>query len=176
MAIQVQKTLRVNAPVDHVFQTLSLYENYPLFMHNVRSVRMHPDGRSRWRVAGPAGIAIEWDSVTTQFEPNRLIAWRTVGQAPVWHSGIIRFEPVNGSTRLDIRMSYQPPGGALGHAVAVLFGADPKSEFDQDLVRLKSYLETGKTPRDAAMHTLSGQDTAAGGSSASEVLDGESLH
>lgn len=160
MAIQVRKTLRVNAPVDHVFQTLSLYENYPLFMHNVRSVRMHPDGRSRWRVAGPAGLTVEWDSITTEFEPNRLIAWRTVGQAPVWHAGMIRFEPMNGATRLDIQMSYQPPGGALGHAVAVLFGADPKSEFDQDLLRLKSYLETGKTPRDAAMHTLGGHGTS----------------
>ena len=47
-------------------------------------------------------------------------------------------------------MSYSPPGGALGHAVAKFFGADPKSEMDEDLMRLKAALETGKTPRDAA--------------------------
>ena len=47
-------------------------------------------------------------------------------------------------------MSYAPPAGVLGHAVARLFGADPKSELDEDLMRLKNTLETGKAPRDAA--------------------------
>jgi hypothetical protein len=39
---------------------------------------------------------------------------------------------------------YNAPAGALGHAVAKLFGADPKSELDDDLVRLKSLIEYGK--------------------------------
>jgi uncharacterized membrane protein len=42
-------------------------------------------------------------------------------------------------------MSYNPPGGAIGHAVAALFGADPKRAMDEDFVRLKSLLEIGKT-------------------------------
>jgi uncharacterized membrane protein len=47
-------------------------------------------------------------------------------------------------------MSYTPPAGVVGHAVAKLLGSDPKSQLDQDLMRLKSTLETGKAPRDAA--------------------------
>jgi uncharacterized membrane protein len=43
-----------------------------------------------------------------------------------------------------VRMSYHPPGGAIGHAVASLFGADPKAAMDDDLARLKSLLEVGK--------------------------------
>jgi uncharacterized membrane protein len=42
-----------------------------------------------------------------------------------------------------------PPAGALGHAVAGLFGADPKHEMDEDLMRMKALLETGKMPHDA---------------------------
>jgi uncharacterized membrane protein len=42
-------------------------------------------------------------------------------------------------------MTYKPPAGLLGHYVSSLFGADPKSEMDQDLARLKSLIETGKT-------------------------------
>jgi uncharacterized membrane protein len=38
----------------------------------------------------------------------------------------------------------------LGHIVASLFGADPKSQMDDDLVRMKSFIETGKVPSDAA--------------------------
>ena len=62
------------------------------------------------------------------------------------NSGQVRFD-VNpdGSTRITIRMSYNPPAGMVGHAVASLFGADPKREIDDDLVRLKSLFEYGKT-------------------------------
>jgi uncharacterized membrane protein len=38
-------------------------------------------------------------------------------------------------------MSYDPPAGILGHGVAKLFGADPSNQMDDDLVRLKSYIE-----------------------------------
>jgi len=47
-------------------------------------------------------------------------------------------------------MSYNPVAGGLGHAVAALFGADPKGEMDADLVRMKSMIETGVPPHDAA--------------------------
>jgi hypothetical protein len=42
-------------------------------------------------------------------------------------------------------MSYNPVAGALGHAIATLFRVDPKRTLDEDLVRLKSLLEEGKT-------------------------------
>lgn len=153
-AVDIRKTIRVNAPVDQVFQLMSQYETYPLFARNVRRVRLHPDGRSHWSVAGPAGIPVEWDAVTTQLEPNQILAWRTVPNATVQHAGIIRFEPQNGSTRVDIRMSYNPPGGVLGHVFATLLGADPRTRLDEDMLRLKSFLETGRQPRDAAANTL----------------------
>jgi len=149
-AIDIRKTIHVKAPVDQVFGTLERCESYPLFMRSVLSVRRHPDGRWRWRVLGPAGTTVEWDSELSAFEPNRLIAWRTVRNAPVRHAGIVRFTPENGGTRLDIRMSYNPLAGMLGHAVARLLGTDPKSRLEQDLVRLKTFIETGRVPHDAA--------------------------
>jgi hypothetical protein len=44
----------------------------------------------------------------------------------------------------------------------MLFGADPKSEMDADLMRMKSFIETGRVPHDAAKkeqlaHSASGQ-------------------
>lgn len=150
--IDVRKTITVNAPVERVFQTLERYENFPNFMRNVREVSEQDDGRSHWIVAGPAGTTVEWDSITTRNDLNRLLGWRTVPDSAVEHAGTIRFEPADGgaSTRLHIRMSYSPPAGALGHIVAKLFGADPKTELDEDLLRLKSYLETGTPAHDAA--------------------------
>jgi hypothetical protein len=50
-------------------------------------------------------------------------------------------------------MAYNPPAGAIGHGVAKLFGVDPKHELDADLLRLKTYLESGRPSHDAAQPT-----------------------
>jgi uncharacterized membrane protein len=112
-------------------------------MRNIRSVQVYPDGRSHWIVAGPLGSNVEWDALTTRTEPDRLIEWSTIVGSPVEHVGTIRLDPEgNGATRVQIRMSYNPPAGAVGHVVAKLLGADPKSEMDEDLMRLKRTLES----------------------------------
>jgi uncharacterized membrane protein len=145
-AVVIQKAIDVNAPVGEVFAFWSQYENFPRFMSNVRDVRRISDARSRWTVVGPAGVPVEWDTEETVREPDRLIGWKTIPGAAVAHSGVVRFEPTAvGGTRVQIRISYNPPGGALGHGLATLLGSDPKRAMDEDLVRFKSLLEDGRT-------------------------------
>jgi uncharacterized membrane protein len=71
----------------------------------------------------------------------------------VQHAGLVRFDPEKRGTRVHIRMSYNPPAGATGHAVAVALGADPRRQMDGDLLRMKTLIETGKAPHDAARRT-----------------------
>ncbi|HEV2443768.1 MAG TPA: SRPBCC family protein [Steroidobacteraceae bacterium] len=149
-AIELQKCIDVAAPVEQVFETFSQLERFPEFMTHVREVHVRGDGTSQWMVEGPAGRTISWEAVTTRLEPNRLIAWRTLPGSAVEHAGLLRFEQREGGTRVLVTMSYTPPGGALGHAVARLFGTDPKSELNDDLMRMKVFLETGRRAHDAA--------------------------
>jgi uncharacterized membrane protein len=145
-AVDIQKAIVINAPVREVFDFYSNFENFPRFMTNVREVRDLGEGRSHWVVDGPAGITAEWDARMTAFEPDRLIAWRSEEQSMVGNAGVARFDPEpKGGTRISVRMSYNPPGGALGHAVATLFNSNPKQEMNEDLGRLKTLIETGKT-------------------------------
>lgn len=149
-AMELQKCIDVAAPVAQVFEAFSQPERLPEFMTHVREVHVRGDGTSQWIVDGPAGRTISWESVTTRLEPNRLIAWRTLPGSAVEHAGLLRFEQNDGGTRVLVTMSYTPPGGALGHALARLFGADPKSELNDDLLRMKVFLETGRRAHDAA--------------------------
>jgi uncharacterized membrane protein len=149
--VNVQKTINVNAPVARVFEFWRDYQNFPLFMANVREVRPLDEYRSQWTVAGPAGVPIDWISEVTRVVPNERIEWCSAPGSAIRHSGIVRFDPNgNGGTRLDIQLCYVPVAGALGHAVAKVFGADPKNEMDADLMRMKSMIETGHRPHDAA--------------------------
>jgi uncharacterized membrane protein/osmotically-inducible protein OsmY len=150
-AVEIQKTINVAAPAERVYEFWSNFENFPRFMTNVREVRRNADGSSHWTVAGPAGVPLEWDAVVTRQVPNEMIAWKSVEGASVEHAGIVRFDPnEDGSTRVEVKLSYNPPGGAVGHAVAALFGSDPETEMDEDLMRMKSFIETGVRPGDAA--------------------------
>jgi len=151
-AVDLQKTMHINAPVDTVYNFWSSLENFPRFMTHVREVRpTSVEGQSHWTVAGPGGMPVEFDAVITRDVPNELIAWKSIEGARVAHAGIVRFEPDEADgTRVHIRFSYNPPAGALGHAVAALLGTDAKSMMDDDLARMKTLIETGNPPRDAA--------------------------
>jgi uncharacterized membrane protein len=149
-AVVLQKTIRIDAPVDKVYCLWTAYENFPLFMSRIDEVTDLGNGRSHWRVIGPLGTRIEWDAVLTTAIPNRLIAWRSEPGSLIEHAGIVQFEPMNNHTRVHIRVSYNPPAGAIGHFVATILGSNPKQEMDADLVRMKTFIETGKRPHDAA--------------------------
>lgn len=155
-AVDVQKTISINAPIDMVFAFCTDYENWPGFMTNVHEVRESQPGLQHWTVAGPGGTEIEWDSEITRLVPGELVSWKTVNGAAVRHAGVMRFDQnEDGTTRVQVRMSYNPPAGAAGHTLARLFGADPKRQMDEDLARLKTTIETGVAPRDAAAQQLS---------------------
>lgn len=167
-AVDVQKTITINAPVEQVFQYFSAWENWPQWMSHVREVRRigsaTSDTRTHWEVDGPAGVTVEWDAITTQLVPNEVIAWKSVEDAAVGNAGIIRFTPSDdGATTIDVQMSYNPPAGALGHVVAKFFGRDPKQQMDDDLARLKTTIETGTPPHDAASKEAGQSGRAASG-------------
>lgn len=149
--IDITKTINVDAPVEWVFEFWSKYENFPRWMSHVREVRDTGDGRSHWVVDGPAGVPVGFDAELTQFLPNQTMAWKSVSGAVIRNAGVIHFEPnPDSTTRINIKFTYNPPAGAVGHAVASLFGADPKRLMDDDLARMKTLIETGNPPRDAA--------------------------
>jgi len=147
--IAVQKTIYVDAPVAQVYAFWTDYQNFPRFMHNVREVQVRDDV-SHWVVAGPAGVPVEWKARLVEVEPNALLRWRSSAGSAVKHEGCVRFEGSRVGTRVTVQLRYLPPGGAFGHAVARLFGADPKTEMDADLMRMKSMIETGRAPHDTA--------------------------
>jgi uncharacterized membrane protein len=151
-AVEINKTIEINAPVDEVFGFWNAYEDFPWYTTNVLDIRPTrlPD-QKHWTVRGIAGQPFEFDTVVTQRVPNEVMAWKTVNGAAVRHAGLIRFEPIGPSTTaVHIRISYNPPAGAVGDSVAKAFGRDLKSRLDDDLARIKTALETGNLPHDAA--------------------------
>jgi uncharacterized membrane protein len=144
--LEVVRTMTVDAPVERVYEFWNDFENFPRFMSHVREVRRTGPDRTHWVVSGPASTPVEWDAIVTSRVPNEEIRWRTVDGSVVEHGGTVRFRPAgSGRTRIDVRMSYRPVGGALGHGLAALFGSDPERVIADDLSRLPAHLWGGRS-------------------------------
>jgi len=144
--VTVQKAIIVRQPIHVVFDLWSRLENFPLFMQHVQEVDVQLGGnRSRWTVDGPAGTKVEFEAEVIELEPDRGLAWRTLPNQSVEHHGVVRFAEVDGGTRVTVQLTYRPPGGIVGHAIAHILGWDPKARMDDDMVRMKALLEEGRT-------------------------------
>ncbi|QNB00374.1 SRPBCC family protein [Massilia sp. Se16.2.3] len=117
-SIELEKSIRIDASPDEVYELWSNYENFPRFMSHVVEVRDIGRRRSHWVVQGPAGTQFEFDSVLTEQSKNRRLAWRSEPGAQIPNAGSVEFEPYRGGTRVTVRLSYTPPAGVLGHGLA----------------------------------------------------------
>lgn len=137
--VTVRRTLTVDAPVTEVFGFMARPENWPRFAGHLQAVTRVASDRYRW-VGGPGGT-LQWDTVLSRFGVNRVLAWRTVDDAPLRQVAELRFRTRPGGTTLDFELGYAPvPGGDPG-AVERLLGRGPARALDDDVTRLQALLE-----------------------------------
>ena len=141
---------------EELFQFWRNFENLPRFMRHLKSVTCQGPTRSHWVARGPAKIDVEWDAEIINEENNRLISWRTVGEADVDSAGTVLFVPaVDGQgTRVHVNLDYIPPAGKVGKVIAKLFGDEPEQLIRDDLRRFKQLMETGEAAKMASSSTI----------------------
>jgi uncharacterized membrane protein len=145
-AIRVAQAVTINRSPEDLYRFWRDLQNLPRFMKHLESVRETGNRRSHWVAKAPAGRTVEWDAEITEDRPNELIAWRSLKGAGVDNIGSVRFERAPGGRGSIVRveMRYNPPAGALGAAVARLFGENPEWQVKDDLRRFKQVIETGE--------------------------------
>jgi uncharacterized membrane protein len=131
----------VQHPVETVFGFCRDFENFPQFIGALRQVQDYGDGRSHWCASTPAGGTIEWDTVTTKYVPNRVIAWTSVGGSPIETSARVRFLPEGRDTCVKIDATYRVVDGSITDAIAALMTPQRKGELIADVRRLGPYLD-----------------------------------
>jgi uncharacterized membrane protein len=115
-------------------------------MDHLESVTVIDETRSHWVAKAPAGTKVEWDASIHNEIEDELIAWRSLPGADVNNAGSVHFTPTpdGSSTEVVVVLSYEPPAGKLGAAVAKLLGEEPSEQVDDDLRRLKQVMEASE--------------------------------
>lgn len=144
--IKVERSVTINRAPEELFSFWRNFENLPRFMNHLEAVHVTGGNRTHWVAKAPAGTRVEWDAEVYNEKENELIAWRTLEGADVASAGSVRFEAARGGRGTVVRvvLKYDPPGGALGAAVARLFGENPEQQISEDLRRFKQLMETGE--------------------------------
>lgn len=147
--MRLQRTVTIQAPVEKVWDFLSDFEEVARFLPGVTRVQELGDGMYRWAMELPGGQELELEERLTAVVPQERLQWESVSQQPLWYQGSVVLQNVDAdATRVHLCLDYVLPGGALGAAVASLFGADPQGLFQQAMLRIKPFLETGNLPHD----------------------------
>lgn len=144
--IKVEKTVSINKSPEELYRFWHNFENLPRFMKHLKHVTAYNETRSHWIANAPMGNSVEWDAEIIKDEENHLIAWASVEGADIDNSGFVRFQPAfaGRGTEVKVVLEYNPPGGAIGAAVAKLFGEEPEQQIGDDLRRFKQLMEAGE--------------------------------
>jgi len=149
--MEVKASITVRRSPEEVYAFWHDFQNLPLFMYHLDSVKPTGNGGTHWKVKAPLG-SVEWDAELTEDHLNEMIAWRSVEGSKVENSGSVRFAPAPRSqgTEIHLELHYDAPGGQLGVALAKLTGEEPTQQVKDDMRRLKQVLETGEVVRSDA--------------------------
>lgn len=164
--ITVEESVTVNRPRHEVYCYWRDLTNLPRFMKHLEVVTATGPGRSHWVAKAPLGTKVEWDAEIINDLQDEMIAWRSLGDATVTNSGMVRFAdaPAGHGTEVKVLLEYTPPAGVVGATFAKLFGEEPSQQVAADLRRFKQVLEAGEAP------STEGQPAGAGRKIGDEFL------
>jgi len=144
--IRVERTITVNRPREEVYHFWRQLENLPRFMDHLESVTVLDEDRSHWVAKAPAGTKVEWDASIQDEIENELIVWRSLPGSDIDNAGSVHFIPAAEGTEVRVVLSYDPPAGKVGAAVAKLLGEEPEQQIEEDLRRFKQVVEAAEAP------------------------------
>jgi uncharacterized membrane protein len=145
-AINVRTTLIVKRPRNEVYRFWRKLENLPTFMHHLASVREVDAMHSRWEAIIPANLGrIRWNAEIVKDEYGTLIGWQSIAGSSIENAGRVEFRDVEEGTELRVTITYRPPAGDIGVALAKIINPGFQKIIERDIHQFKDYIE-GLTP------------------------------
>jgi uncharacterized membrane protein len=140
-AVHLRLSFVVPHPVTTVFRFFSDFENFPRLVRALREVEDFGDGRAHWVASGMGGRVLEWDSITTKYVTNRVIAWQSTPSSFVRASCTIRLVPERDGTCVKLVIDYSVPTDRIKDAVAALASRRRTREIEADIRSLGRRLD-----------------------------------
>jgi len=147
-SIKVRQSITINKTPQELYRYWRDFVNLPRFMTQLESVTVLSERRSQWKVSAPAGLTVEWEAEIISDKENELIAWQSLPGARVSNAGSVQFKELSAGrgTEVKVEIDYEPPVGAIGAAIASLFGKAPSHQIQESLRNFKQIMEASEIP------------------------------
>jgi uncharacterized membrane protein len=147
-AHHAEASFTINVSPEEAYRYWISFENLPRFMSHLESVRITGDRRSEWTMRGPLELRLKWNAEIVDQRENQWIVWRSESNSVVPNTGSVQFRPAPGNrgTEVIVAMQYGAPAGAIGKAIASVFGKNPSHVIREDLRHFKQLMEAGEIP------------------------------
>ncbi len=138
---QVTEAIIVKGNLEDVFFLWADMENYPYWMHDIKSVENMGGHKSYWVMReGPDNTILTWDVKTTLLEDNKRLAWRSTG-GDIEVSGQVTFTPLShNEVEITYTQHYTSPPDSDPQLIEEIF-SDPGERMRRDLHNFKAYVE-----------------------------------
>jgi len=153
-AVAIRASVTIRRSREDLYRYWRDLRNLPRFMRHVSQVT-EQFGHSIWHAEAPGGVTLDWEAEIVADKPDERIAWRSVEGTTLPNHGSVEFRnaPRGLGTEVHLQIGFEPPGGAVGAALARLFDEIPEVQLRNDLRRLKQLMETGEVVHsDASIH------------------------
>lgn len=147
-APEVERSITIEKPAAELHRFWRDPHNLSQIMGDLVEVTKVSEDRVHWRVHGPFGRNVEWDTQIVEDRPGEILRWKSLRGAQVPNEGSVRFRPAprDWGTEARLRFRFDLPGGVLGKRRAKRLGMMPSMLVEKALRRFKSLAETGEIP------------------------------
>ncbi len=146
--VKLSSTVTIGKSAEEIDRLWRQPDTLPRIMAHLAEVTPASEGRWHWKVVGPLGITLEWDTHVVEDRQGQSQRWESEEGADLPNEGSIRYRsaPADRGTEVTLQFRFQPPGGMLGAAAARQLRIIPRLVAETSLRYLKSLAETGEIP------------------------------
>jgi len=145
---EVERAITIRKAPEELYRLWRDPEILSQIMEGFAEITAAGADRVHWKVHGPLGQDLEWDSRFLEVRPGSLLRWESLEGAELPARGSVHFHRAPGEwgTEVTLRIGFNPPGGALGHALMKRLQSVPSMLAVRALRRFKAFVEAGEIP------------------------------
>jgi uncharacterized membrane protein len=141
-AVNIRTCFIVRAPRKMAYDSWRKLERLPRFLKHIKKIIVQDELHSRWVLKTSGKMpSVEWNAEIIDQEEGRELSWRSLPGSKIETAGKINFADTTGGTEVTVLITYRPPGGYIGGAVASFVNPSLRKMIEQDLANFKRHIE-----------------------------------
>ena len=142
--IHVTETIIINRKVSDIYKFWRNLANLPCFIDHLDTVEDLGNGHNRWSIKTLVG-ELSWESEILEDKENEVIRWRSVPDARVINSGLLKLKQEGDATEATVEIHYTPPEEHDSFLEDKVLEAIADVQLKDDLRNLKRIMESERS-------------------------------